>query len=253
MSATSSCTLVAISVAAMLGLASTGEAQTAVAGTRQLGTRSQLEAAARTADSLKKSDQAKLIRTRLTEGDFLEGDRIIVFVDNLAPDMRLDTLMFVKSGRVLEFRGAMGTMPLEGVLRSELEDAVRRHLSKNLRNPIVRASSLMTLGVSGSLLRQGFVHVAPDVPLSEVISQAGGYGPNADTERMIVRRGSETILDEGEARDAMLTGRSLDQLNLRAGDAVIVQEKNRRDWMSIMQMGVGALSLIIAVVSLSKR
>ena len=93
-----------------------------------LTSRAELTAAADRAESLAASSNsgsstknallAASIRQRLNEGDFQPGDRVIL---TIVSDARHTDTLVVRSGRVLELPGKI-SLPLSGVLRSELEE-----------------------------------------------------------------------------------------------------------------------------------
>jgi hypothetical protein len=199
---------------------------------RQYETRALLEAQAKAAEAQRRTSEAWLLRSRLQKGDFQEGDRIVVILENSA---RIDT-MLVRSGKVLQFVG-MSDLSLEGVLRSELTDTLRHHLAKYLVNPGVRAIPLLPVAVLGSVGSPGYYYTAADVVLRDVIMRAGGPR-EGDLSRVIVRRGGETIWNAAAIRIALADGLSLDRLHLRAGDEIYVPEKKKM-----------ALTTVLATVS----
>ena len=82
---------------------------------------------------------AALLRTRLTEGDFQVGDRIMLVVEG---EQALSDTFAVRDGRVLRLP-TIGDVSLAGVLRSELEPHLLATMAKYLRDPVVRARSLI--------------------------------------------------------------------------------------------------------------
>jgi len=79
-------------------------------------------------------ESMQLIERRLREGDFQTGDRVVLEVQG-EPEMS-DTLT-VRAGRVVDVPVA-GRVSLEGVLRSELQEAMESHISNYVRNPVVQ-------------------------------------------------------------------------------------------------------------------
>ena len=77
---------------------------------------------------------------------------------------------------------------------------------------------------------------------------AGGPSPNANLDEVRIDRGTVRFL-EGEAlQEAMRNGLTLDQLNLQAGDQIVVPE--RRTGGALAMIGlvtgiVGSLSFLI--------
>src|SRR5436309_1012767 len=107
----------------------------AAEGQRELETRAQLEAEARTAEQQNRTGEAWLLRTRLQHGDFQEGDRIVV---TLLGSTTFNDTILVRVGKMLPLP-RMGEVPLEGVLRSELNSRVSTYLAKFLRDSSVKA------------------------------------------------------------------------------------------------------------------
>ncbi len=132
-------------------------------------TRAALEAQAQAAESQGRTSEAWLLRSRLKTGDFQEGDRILMLLEN--DPTGTDTIR-VRSGNLVQL-ARMADLSLQGVLRSELTDTLRRHLGRYLRNPEVRAIPLLSLAVIGSVRSPGYYYTAADVVLRDVIMSAG--------------------------------------------------------------------------------
>lgn len=234
-------------------IASSSSAQVATASPRQAAglshyeSRGQLETAALNAERQHRRAEAFLLRSRLTNGDFREGDRIVVVLET---SPRPDTLQ-VRAGAVLQIPG-MGDLSLHGVLRSELDDSLRQHLARYLRNPNVRASSLLAVAVLGSVGNPGYHYVAADVLLRDVLMRAGGPAPNADLNKLVVKRGEETIWGPAGTRVALADGLSLDKLHLRAGDEVYVPERRRTQWSAILVALSSTIAVTSAIIGLSR-
>jgi|SRR5688572_5109969 hypothetical protein len=190
--------------------------------TREFETRAQLEARAQIAEKQGRTSEVWLLRTRLQQGDFQEGDRIAVTIGNNPP--RSDTMQ-VRAGKTLTF-GGITDVSLAGVLRSELTDTVRYHLSKYLVNPVVRTMPLLPIAVFGNVGVPGYYYFPADVLLRDVVMRVGGIAAG-DVKRAVVKRGNETIWKSADVRIALTDGLSLDRLHLRAGDEVYVPERKR--------------------------
>ena len=162
--------------------------------------------------------EAALIRSRLESGDFQAGDRIFVRVEG---EPQLSDTFTVVPGPTLELP-QVGAIALAGVLRSELQSRLQTHLAQYLRNPVVQVRSLIRIVVEGDVARPGFYAAAPQQPLSDVITAAGGFGQRAKASGIRVERGGEKIWSGAPLQEALGRGYSLDQLNLRAGDRLLV-------------------------------
>ena len=213
---------------------------------RELETRSQLEAEARTAEQQNRTGEAWLLRTRLQRGDFQEGDRIVVML--LGSTTFNDTIS-VRVGKMLPLP-RMGDVPLEGVLRSELSDRISTHLAKFLRDSSVRAIPLVRLAVLGQVQRPGFYYTSADVLVSDMLMKAGGPAPDADLNKVVIRRGGETIWNAQDTRTAMTDGLSLERLHLRAGDELYVEAQKHTNWVGIAQIALSAAALVFTFTRL---
>jgi hypothetical protein len=93
----------------------------------QFETRAELEAQATAAEKADRTQEARLLRSRLETGDFREGDRILVELEAANIKTTPETLVVQngKNGKHLElFR--MADLSLEGVLRAELQARLRQ-------------------------------------------------------------------------------------------------------------------------------
>jgi protein involved in polysaccharide export with SLBB domain len=189
---------------------------------------------------------AALIRARLESGDFHAGDRIFVRVRG---DSVLTDTFTVLFDLQLPLP-ALGAVPLRGVLRSELKDTISAYLSRYLRDPIVEVRPLMRIVVEGQVTKPGFVVAAPEQPLADVITAAGGFTQQANVTDIRLQRGATTILSGRKLTDAMGQGYSLDRLNLRAGDRVFVP--GHGDSAKTLQIMSFVLSVPLAVLALTK-
>lgn len=162
--------------------------------------------------------EADLIRARLKDGDFQVGDQIVLAV---AGQPTLTATFTVTDGRRLVLPD-VGEVPLAGLLRSELKAALTDHIAKYVRNPQVHVQANIRVAVFGEIGKPGY-HVAPSESLlQDVLMLAGGPTRAAKQQNIKIRRNGDVIWDGGPLQDAMVEGRTLDQLSLRAGDEVQV-------------------------------
>lgn len=164
---------------------------------------------------------ADQIKTRLTEGDFRTGDRIVLRVTG--EQQRSDT-MVVESGRTISLPG-MGAISLAGVLRSELQPHLTREIGRFIHDPQVQSEALVRLSVQGSVGRPGFYVVPATALLDDVIMMAGGPIGDVNLDQMRVERAGVPLVEGVELREALRIGRSLDQLNVLAGDEIFLPKK----------------------------
>jgi len=218
----------------------------AAAAHSQFETRADLERAAAAAENGHRSGEAWLLRTRLEKGDFQEGDRILVQVEGANIMTKPETLIVQtgKNGKYLELP-RMADLSLDGVLRAELVDRIKQHLAQYIKEPVVRATPLVRVAVIGAVGHPGFFYTAADIPLTDVIMQAGGPAGEADLGRVAIRRGSEVIWDAKDTRSALADGMSIDQLHMRAGDEIDVGAKRHFPWTTALTIVIPIISILV--------
>ena len=175
--------------------------------------------------------EARALRTRLTEGDYQAGDRVVLRVPS---DSTLSDTFTVTPKREILLPD-MAPLPLAGVLRSELPDVMRTHLGRYLVDPRVDVTSLLRVSVVGRVTRPGFYALPVDALLSDAIMTAGGPAPDGDLSRVTVRRNDDELWTRGTVRNAIAAGQTLDQLHLRGGDAIVVGRETQRNWPVLLQ------------------
>jgi protein involved in polysaccharide export with SLBB domain len=161
---------------------------------------------------------AAQIRERLELGDFRSGDRIALAI--AGEQLRSDTLV-VGSDREITL-GGMGSISLKGVLRSELQGHLEKEIGRFIREPLIRTGSLIRIQVQGAVGRPGFYVVPSTALIDDIMNIAGGPGQVSDLDRVRVDRNGSVLIAEEAMHQAIIEGRSVDQLNLRAGDLLVV-------------------------------
>jgi len=164
------------------------------------------------------ANQAAAIDRRLTLGDFQPGDRVFVLIEGEAgfPDT-----FPVSTARDLTLP-VIGTVPLTGVLRSDIEPYLRKYVSTYIRNPIIRAQPLIPLSVIGSVTAPGFYTVPAGMALTQLLSEAKGPNADANLAGMTISREGRIVWEGAALQRAISEGRTLEQLGVRSGDRVLV-------------------------------
>lgn len=186
---------------------------------------------------------AAAVRERLNDGDFRVGDQIVLSVQGFDS---LSKTFLVREGMLLSLPG-IPDISLHGVLRSEIRPFLTQQLSRYLRNPDVRATAMLRVAVLGEVRSPGFYRVAADVPLSEALMAAGGPTPSSDLDRTTVRRDDHDVLSQDALRSALASGATLDQLNLRGGDEILVAARKSRNWVTVIQTTALVASAFVAL------
>lgn len=190
---------------------------------------------------------ADQIQDRLQQGDFRAGDRIVL---QIAGETRAADTVIVQPGGEIALVG-MGRISLAGVLRSELQEHLQKELGRFIRTPSVRTISLIRLSIQGAVGRPGFYVVPATALLDDVIMQSGGPGPSADLDKVVIQREGQTLLTGEDVRQAIAQGRSMDQLNLRAGDQIVVPNRTiSNTWKVIGRYAVFILAPLLLGVRL---
>jgi hypothetical protein len=162
--------------------------------------------------------EAGLVRTRLAEGDFQVGDRIFLQVQG---EEALSDTFAIDDSKALDLP-EVGKVSLRGVLRAELEPHLTTELSRFLVDPAVRARSLVRVAVVGSVGAPGFYLLPSEALLTDALMMAGGPTGSANVTEIRIERGEQMIWEGDPLQQAIIEGRTLDQLNLRAGDRIFV-------------------------------
>ncbi len=226
--------------------------------TRAQATRAELQASLSEAEAISKGSgqpaadreqkraEAALIRQRLQEGDLQVGDQVILSVQG---ESTLTGTFTVDGGRNLAFPN-LPPIPVQGVLRAELKDHLTEQLKRFLRQPVVKVTSTIRLSLLGSVGKPGFYQVPADMLLSDAIMQAGG--PPAETDKSVVRRGTTEIVSTDAFQTALTSGRTLDQLNLRAGDEIFLEAKQPKDLFRTIRTYAAIPALILSTYGVGK-
>lgn len=215
------------------------------------GTRTQLEAEARAADSLHRPEEAFQLHSRLENGDFDVGDVIIVQYEGLGLTQR-DSLV-VRAGRILPLPDPMGDLNLTGILRSELADSVTARVAKYYRNEVVHVHPMLRLSISGAVPRPGFYYEAADAPLSDVIMRTGGQDQLSDLRNVKILRGDQVLWSADDVQAALGDGLTVQGLDLQPGDEIVIGAKRQTPWLAIASVLGSVVGLGVSLFTIMRR
>lgn len=184
------------------------------------------------------------IRDRLDRGDFRSGDRILVQVEE---HVQLSDTFAVEADRSVRLPG-VGTVALDGVLRSELADRVQQAVERTIRSPRIQTHSLVRVSVAGEVNAPGFYLIDGDLPLSDLLMRAGGQTREARLQQARIDRADATILGPDAFRAALRSGATIDDIGLRDGDRLIIPQA--RAWLSVGRDLVYVIPALIGLVTL---
>jgi len=189
--------------------------------------------------------QAATIRARLRDGDFDVGDRILLSVRG---DSTISDTVTVRAGRMIRLAN-IPDISLQGVLRSELQDYLTTQLARYIKHPDVQTTSLVRVAVMGSVAKPGFYQLPADLALADAIMIAGGPTTTADVDKTQIKRGTDTIYSSALLGQEVAKGATLDQLNIRPGDQIMIGERHHTNWGMIASIvGISAGLISTAVV-----
>jgi len=209
-------------------------------------------------------DQASAVRARLAQGDFRAGDRVLLRVESSEPpashtvaptdrpvEQQLSDSFTVAPDRSITLP-LVGVISLAGVLHAELEAHLTRQLSQFIREPVVHARPLIRIGIVGAVAKPGFYGVPADVVLSDALMAAGGPLPDANVADLWIERAGERLWEGDVLRQAITDGRTLDEMNLRAGDQFIVPLQRRGSTFEVVRTVGILLGIPITVYTLTR-
>lgn len=215
-------------------------------------TRDELQAALARAEARGASQarDAQAIRTRLANGDFRAGDR---FVMVLATDSVVNRELVVRDSSMVDLP-PLASLSLRGVLRSELQGTLLRHMRRYYRNPDVRVQFVTRVVVSGGVNKPGVYQVPPEATVNEVLQQYGG-GPIKDAQigKVEAWRYDKRVLDQKAVANAVRNGTSIAQLGIQSGDEFRVPVKKERNWLSIVWPISIVISTLLSVLFLIRQ
>lgn len=209
------------------------------------------EAAASTdaATRQQKQMQAATIRTRLRDGDFDVGDRVFL---TIRTDTMVSDTVTVRAGRMIRLPN-LPDITLQGVLRSELHDYLMTQLTRYIKRPEVQTTSLVRVAVMGSVNKPGFYQLPADIALADAIMIAGGPTTNADVDKTQVKRGNDVVYSSTLLGQEVAKGATLDQLNIRPGDQIVIGERHKTNWGLVASIVGITAGLVSTAVVLSRR
>lgn len=213
-------------------------------------TRAQLESLyARLTPKERVYAEAVALKERLDDGDFQAGDRIILVVRG---DTALSDTFAVNANRAIDLPN-IGPVPLQGVLRSELQAHLEQVLSHYLKSPEITAKSLIRIAVVGQVGKPGFLYLPATTVMADAFTAAGGLTPTSNLKKVSVMRNGQVLLEGQAVQNALANGRSLDQMNMQSGDEILIGEKTSGGFArGVLLFGAiaGAILTIGALVSL---
>lgn len=196
-----------------------------------------------------KRKEIALLKSRLEDGDLQPGDQVALTV---AGEADLTKAFIVGPNRTLTMPG-VDDLNLKGVLRSELKDVITAHLRKYVKDPVVQVQTTIRVSFLGGIGKPGFYQVGSDMMLGDAIMLAGGPGGGVDPSHTVVQRNGAEIMSRESVRQALVDGKTIDQLNLRAGDEFLVGGTRTGASRSFFSTGLPIISGVISLTYFATR
>lgn len=173
------------------------------------------------------------------------GDRIVLTVTN---EPSLTETFTVTAGPSITLP-LVGEVSLAGVSRDSLQAHLTSVLSRVIREPVVTAQTLVRLAILGEVAQPGFFSVPADALLSDAITLAGGPTGNAEMRRLTLSRQGTILQRDAELSRSIAEGRTIDDLNLAAGDELMVPRRRDGERMARIVGAIVAIPVTILVLT----
>jgi len=197
--------------------------------------------------------EAAMIQTRLRDGDFQIGDQLQVqlSVAVTPTGTPINGTYSVMPDQILQLPD-LPPIPLRGILRSEVKDYMTEFLSHLFKEQTVIVTPTIRLTIQGGVKQPGFYQLPADITLPDAITKAGGFGGGTDLNKTVIKRGDEELWGTEEMSQAITGAVTLDQLNLRSGDELIVGQTTTTNWFTTLRTYALIPGLILSLAALAR-
>jgi len=177
----------------------------------------------------------------------LPGDALKITV---WPDEQLGGEFVVEeSGYV--YLPVLGQVKAGGVSVEELRARLREGYSVAMKSPVVGITPMFRVGVLGQVQRPGVYAITPTQSLFDVIALAGGFGAEANQEKVRIVRSGEVV--EVNASAMLERGELGNDLMLRSGDQIVVPTASRGLSLSDARSVLFVVQTVLLLVTLANR
>ncbi len=154
------------------------------------------------------------------------------------------------SGEFLVTQYSTVTLPIIGELETtgqtqlSFKRLVRSLLSRSVVSPAIEVIVLKRVRVLGGVMEAGLFSLDPTMSVADALALAGGRTPQADGQRVLLRRSGQTIEENIEV------GTRLSALTIMSNDEIIVPQRSwwERNLTSIVSGTVGVLGIAVALI-----
>lgn len=145
----------------------------------------------------------------------------------------------------------IGEVQAAGRTLDELRAELRRLYGEALKSPVVSVTPLFRVSLFGAVAGPGLYRIDPTQSLLDVVSLAGGFRPDAKSDRVRIVRDGQVI--EVNAHRSLSTGVELTGLALQSGDRIVVPARSRiltfQNFFYVLQSAI----MVATLVELSRQ
>jgi protein involved in polysaccharide export with SLBB domain len=180
------------------------------------------------------------------------GDRIIIEVLNPQLPPTLSDTFVVRRGNTLLLPNVPREIPLQGVTDVDLTNYLTESLRSAYTSPVIRATLMLGVFITGQVSEPGATWVTPDALLRDAVTAAGTVTAAANIDKIVVKRQGEVIHSREQTRQALTDGRTFADLAIMTGDEIEVGEKRRLTWFSVLSVATTLVSLAFSIATLTR-
>lgn len=189
----------------------------------------------------------------LTPGDAV---RILVYEGNVIPNSNRFIAQFHNQEFIIDGRGeirlgSLGKLKISGHTADEIAKMLNEKFLAYAKEPNVVVIPLIRLILRGDFGQPGMYRFSLDQSFWNIIEEVGGVGNSLSLENMYILRNGEILYKN--FTDAFYKAQSLAELQLQAGDEIVIPNVNRISFYSIMRYVQFASSLIVLYFTLTRQ
>ena len=154
------------------------------------------------------------------------------------------------SGEFLVTQYSTVTLPIIGELSTtgqtqlSFKQLVRGRLAQSIVSPAIEVVVLKRVRVLGGVMEAGLFMLDPTMSVADALAMAGGRTPQADGQRVLLRRQGTTLDEDIELSTRLAT------LAIMSNDEIIVPQRSwwDRNLSTVVTGVVGALTVAVALI-----
>jgi protein involved in polysaccharide export with SLBB domain len=133
-----------------------------------------------------------------------------------------------------------------------VKDYMTEFLSRLFKDQTVMVVPTIRLTIIGGIKQPGFYQLPADITLPDAIEKAGGFGAGTALSKTKIQRDNEELWGEEEMARAITAAVTLDQLNLRSGDVLVIGQEKQTNWLTTLRTYALIPGLILSLAGLAR-